>query len=85
MGVKTGELRPLAQVFAVAPAKLTFATRAAQPWHAHTVADVEQAGVPADLFNHTHNLVTRHDRQLARNLTLDRVQVGVAKPARVNA
>jgi hypothetical protein len=83
--VKTSELRPLAQAFAIGPAKLAFATRAAQPRHTYTVADMEQAGVPANLFNHSHNLVTRYDRQLAGNPPLDRVQVCVAKPARVNA
>jgi hypothetical protein len=56
-----------------------------EPRHPNPVADAELCRVSSDLFHHAHDLVTGHDRQVAGDLTLNGMQIGVAHAACMNA
>jgi hypothetical protein len=84
--MKSGKVGLIAQILKSPLAVLTLAACRVQPRYPHPVAYAETRGIGAGCLHHAHDLVSGNDGQLRqREVTLDRVQVGVAHSARMDS
>ena len=76
---------PFAQVLTSPEAKIAPAAGLVEPGNACSIAFTKPGSIGAQSLDDTHDLVSGNNRQSGqRQIPLDRVQVGVAEPARVH-